>query len=534
MVDEQKAKNLSNRRSWNTTKTTNEEKKVDPSNPDTIPKFVDELPIPAVLSPKGRAARATYYEVEMKEAFHKFHDAFPLTRIWGYEGMYPGPTIEAFRNRPVCVKWMNKLPTSHFLPLDHTLHGVIDTSEVRTTVHLHGANVSPESDGHPDSWYTRDYEVRGKSFKKPIYRYKNNQQAATLWYHDHAVGITRLNVYAGLLGMYIIRDTLEPRLELPCGDYEIPVIIQDKSFNSDGSLFYPSDPPFPVAVSPSVVPAFIGNTIVVNGKVWPHLKVEPRKYRFRLLNASNTRTYVLRLSNDLPFYQIGSDGGLLGSPVQLDTLTLAPAERADIIIDFSKSRRRNIVLMNDDVDPNTSVVMQFRIVLPLKSRDTSKIPEVLYPVHPIKKELAEVDRYININGETDQYGRPMLLLENRMWQEPILEKPQLNTIEIWNFVNLTDFMHPIHVHLVQFQVLDRIPFDVDEYKATGEIVYTGDAIEPDDNEKGWKDVVRANAGEITRIIAHFNDFPGDYVLHCHILEHEDHDMMRPFKVMENK
>ncbi|GAB6085755.1 multicopper oxidase family protein [Alkaliphilus crotonatoxidans] len=504
--------------------------KVDPANPDTIPKFVDELTIPPVLKPRARVHSRSYYQIEMKAAMHRFHRCFPKTFIWGYGGISPGPTISTMRDEEVVVRWVNQLPLRHFLPIDRTLHSTMDTPEVRTVVHLHGAYIDSDSDGHPDAWFTRDLRTTGHKFVSNIYRYTNHQQAATLWYHDHTMGITRLNVYAGLAGFYLIRDRLEPRLKLPSGEYEIPLMIQDKSFNSDGSLFYPSQPPFPTPVNPSVVPAFLGNTIVVNGKVWPRLKVEPRRYRFRLLNASNTRSYTLKLSNDQDFYQIGTDGGLMSQPVSLKTLNLDPAERADIIIDFSRFRGQSIRLINDIDDPHTSQVMEFKVLLPLKGKDTSEIPNELYHIDPIMPQMATKERFLTLSGSTDRFGRPMLLLNNHMWHDPATEKPFLDSIEIWSFVNLTAFPHPMHLHLVQFQILDRIPFDVDHYNSTGEIKYTGAPIAPLESERGWKDVVRATAGQVTRIIAHFSQ-AGDYVWHCHILEHEDHDMMRPLQVV---
>lgn len=505
---------------------------VDPSDPSTIPKFIDELPIPSVLKPLETGEGLAYYEVTMDRAYHNFHKYFPRTLIWGYNGLYPGPTIETPRDQSVLVKWINNLPQNHFLPVDKTLHGTIDTPEVRTVVHLHGANVASDSDGHPDAWFTRGYVYKGSHFSTKVYKYTNHQHAALLWYHDHAIGITRLNVYAGLAGLYIIRDTLEQRLQLPCGKYEIPLVIQDKTFNKDGSLFYPSEPPFPVSVQPSVVPGFTGETIVVNGKVWPHLKVEPRKYRFRLLNASNSRAYTLALSNNEVFYQIGTDGGLMEKPVELTALNLLPAERADIIIDFSRFYHQNITLLNTaDTNENTSQVLQFKVISPLKSKDNSKLPDFMYPMMHLEERLAVRNRILPLNVNTDMYGRPMFLLDNKMWHDPVTEKPEIDTIEIWSIVNTGLFPHPVHLHLVQFQILDRRPFDVVHYRETGEIIYTGQAVKPADNEMGWKDIVRVTPGEVTRIISQFKDFTGDYVWHCHILEHEDYDMMRPMKVI---
>lgn len=506
---------------------------LNPADPNTIPKFVNRLTIPQIAKPLGKIDDKNYYEIEMIETKHYFHKLFPPTQVWAYNGMVPGPTFDIFRDQIINVKWANCLPLKHFLPVDHTLHGAVDTFSGRSVVHLHGANVEADSDGFPEAWFTRDYEFTGPAFTRKIYEYTNHQQGTTLWYHDHSLGITRLNVYAGLAGLYLIRDNLEKRLQLPSGEYEIPLLIQDKSFNQDGSLSYPDTPPFPVKVKPSVVPAFIGNTLAVNGKLWPSLSVEPRKYRFRILNASNTRAYNLSLSNSLSFYQIGTDGGLLDKPVRLSSFILEPAERIDIIIDFANLERQEITLLNADTDPNTSVVMQFKVDLPLKGRDASQIPKELYPMDNLDPRLARKTRDMTLSASTDEYGRPMLLLNNMMWQDPATEKPELDSIEVWNILNLTAFAHPIHVHLVQFRIIDRRPFDVQTYQREGKIVYTGPAELPEPYESGWKDTMRAEPGKANRIIMHFKEHSGDYVWHCHILEHEDHDMMRPMRVVKD-
>lgn len=507
--------------------------KVDPSKPDTIPKFIDALPIPNTAIPTNWAYQSAYYEISMEEAGHSFHRLFPLTRIWGYNGTYPGPTIEAIKDTSIYVKWINNLPSKHFLPIDHTLHGATDTPDVRTVVHLHGANVDPESDGYPEAWYTKDYIFTGPAFTRKVYEYTNHQQGATLWYHDHSMGTTRLNVYAGLTGFYLLRDQLERRLKLPKGCYEIPLLIQDKSFNSDGSLFYPDAPPFPVPVKPSITPGFLGNTIVVNGKVWPYLNVEPRKYRFRILNGSNRREYRLSLSNGSEFHQIGTDGGLLHHSAKISSFILNPAERIDVVIDFSKFKGEEITLLNLDTNPNLAVVMKFKVVLPLKSIDTTEVPEELYPFHGMDENMAQKTRDLSLDVSTDHYGRPMLLLNKRMWTDPATEKPELDSIEIWNLINPVNFAHPIHVHLVQFKILDRRPFDIQKYQTEGIIEYTGPAEPPLPFETGWKDVVRCDGAKVTRIIMHFKDHAGKFVWHCHFLEHEDHDMMRPLIVTKD-
>lgn len=512
-----------------------EPEKLDPSKPDTIPKFVDKLPVPEVLEPDKKGDGYAYYDIIMRRARHRFHRDFPLTEIWGYNGSYPGPTIETPKGQTVYVKWQNKLPSKHLLPVDKTIHGAINNPEVRTVVHVHGAEVAPDSDGHPDAWYTRDYITTGYKFSRKVYRYLNDQQGTTLWYHDHALGITRLNVYAGLAGFYIIHDDLEERLNIPKGQYDIPLLVQDKSFNPDGSLFYPAEPATPVeGVYPSIVPAFIGNTIVVNGKLWPYMEVEPRKYRFRILNGSNTVGFTFKLSNGHSFWQIGTDGGLIEEPVELQSFILEPAERIDLIIDFSQLEGETITLMTENQNPNTSNVMQFKVVLPLKEEDTTEIPKTLNHIMELNPAIANKTRQVSLDTTTDMHGRPLLLLNNLMWDDPATETPDYDSIEIWEIVNPTQFAHPIHLHLVQFQILDRRPFDVEYYRRTGKVRYfiNRRGEEPLPFERGWKDVVRAEPGKVTRIIAHFKHFAGDYVWHCHILEHEDYDMMRPLRVIK--
>ncbi|PPA69398.1 multicopper oxidase family protein [Jeotgalibacillus proteolyticus] len=516
------------------------ENRVNPSDPDNIPKFVDELEKPSVARPTCHRSypKNSYYELELKQAMHRFHKDFPLTKIWGYDGLIPGPTIEARKDKSTYVKFINRLPSKHFLPVDRTLHTASDSPEVRTVTHLHGANVFWESDGHPESWYTRGFKYTGPKFRRKVHEYTNHQPAATLWYHDHAMALTRLNVYAGLAGYYLLRDHLEDRLNLPKGDYEIPMIIQDRSFNEDGSLFYPSgpQPPFPpVPVNPSITVGHLGNTITVNGKVWPYLNVEPRKYRFRMLNASNRRGYVLRLSNSQQLIQIGTDGGFLSNSNPIDSVELLPAERTDLIIDFTNLQGQTITLMNDDTEfpgEHTSVVMEFRVSLPLKGDDTSSIPEELAPLMDLHTHHAHIKRDLPLTTTNDQYGRLMLMLNDRMYHDPATEKPSLDSIEIWNFINTTPIPHPIHIHLIQGKIIGRRPFDVDKYLNEG-VLEMGPLELPRDYETGWKDVFKADVGYVTSVIMHWKDFVGNYIWHCHFLEHEDHDMMRPITVIKD-
>ncbi|OEH94196.1 multicopper oxidase family protein [Bacillus solimangrovi] len=509
-----------------------------------LEKFVDPMPIMPILKPTAINNGIPYYEVTMLQCKQKLHRDLPPTKIWGYDGLFPGPTIAVWRNQKIEVLWKNELPRKHFLPIDTTVHGAEEWNpEVRTVVHLHGGATPSDSDGYPESWFTHGFEIVGPTFSRFVYCYPNDQPPTALWYHDHAMGITRLNIYAGLVGMYLIYDLHEQSLGLPKGPFEVPLVIQDRSFKPDGSLYYPRQPKPPVkGVDPSVLPDFFADTILVNGKVWPYFEVEPRKYRFRILNGSNARFYNLSLSSGQPFYQIGTDQGLLQQPVIVSELLLSPAERADIIIDFSEYPNQFIQLKNDaaspypqgdDVDPDTTAfVMEFRVTKPLSSKDDSIIPYFLTYIPKLTEKDASNNRNLTLVLRPDQYERNIHLLDGKLWTDPISEDPKLGSIETWTFINLTEASHPIHLHLVRFQVLDRQTFDVDYYKKTGKIRTTGPKRLPDLNERGLKDTVRADPGEITRIIVPFGPYSGRYVWHCHILEHEDYEMMRPYIVID--
>lgn len=510
-----------------------------------LEKFADELPIIETLKPQKKSDGSTYYEVTMKECFHKLHRDLPPTRLWGYNGLFPGPTIDVNQGESIYVKWMNDLPDKHFLPVDHTIHhseSGHQEPDVRTVVHLHGGETPPDSDGYPEAWFTRDFKETGPYFEKEVYHYPNKQRGALLWYHDHAMAATRLNVYAGLAGMYIIRERKEKQLKLPAGEYDVPLMILDRTLNDDGSLSYPSGPdnPSETLPTPSIVPFLCGNTILVNGKAWPYMEVEPRTYRFRILNASNTRTFTLSLNNGGRFIQIGSDGGLLPRSVRTQTISLAPAERYDVLIDFSAFDGEHIILTNGtgcggDVNPDTDAnVMQFRVTKPLKGEDTSRKPKYLSAMPDVTSKRIHNIRTLKLTNTQDKYGRPVLTLNNKRWHDPVTEAPKLGTTEIWSIINPTRGTHPIHLHLVSFQVLDRRPFDLERYNKFGDIVYTGPAVPPPPSEKGWKDTVQAHSGEVIRIAATFAPYSGRYVWHCHILEHEDYDMMRPMDVTDKQ
>ena len=438
--------------------------------------------------------------------------------MWGIGGSSPGITIEARANQPILIEWLNDLPAQHFLPIDHSIHGAEPSKpDVRTIFHVHGARVPPESDGYPENWFTPNHSL--------LNVYPNRQDAATLWYHDHTIGITRLNMLAGLFGLYLIRDDAEDALNLPAGKYEIPLILYDRSFRSDGQLYYP------VSTNPDRpwMPEFFGDAILANGTLFPFLDVEPRKYRVRLLNASNSRFVYLSLSNGHTLWQIGSDQGLLSAPVDLRRIALAPGERADVVINFREALGENITLHSDDYP-----ILQFRISGDAVT-DRSTLPPQLRRIDRIAEKEATATRPLTLEGSADPDDpttmfQPMLL-NGAHWNEPVSENPRLNSVEIWSLINVTDDSHPIHLHLVRFQILDRRSFDLFTYLNDRKLRFTGPPILPENDEAGWKDTVRAHPGMVTRIIIRFEGFAGRYVWHCHVLEHEDYEMMRPYEVL---
>jgi spore coat protein A, manganese oxidase len=496
-------------------------------NASSLAQFVDPLPIPEIIQPSGHrpspenpSVQLPYYCVAMRQFEAKIHRDLKPTRLWGYGSQSPGPTFETRGGRGLLVEWANELPEKHFLSIDHTIHGAeADKPEVRAVVHLHGAKAPPDSDGYPENWY-----VPGKS---ALYHYPNRQDAAMLWYHDHALGINRLNVFAGLLGAFFVRDEFEDALNLPRREYEIPLVIYDRIFDLEGQLNYPvsGDPKSPW------VPEVFGDAVLINGKLFPYLQVEPRKYRFRVLNGANGRFFHLTLvggpkQNALGFHQIGSDQGLLSAPVSLARLSLAPAERADLIVDFSGHGGENVILQNDNIN-----VMQFRVAAK-GLRDESALPQTLRPVPRISESTAIKTRALTLVEIDDLIQLPVrMLLNNAHWSMPVTETPVLDSTEIWELINVTDDAHPIHLHLVRFQILDRRPFNVGNYWAQGKPSYLGPAVPPEPGETGWKDTVRADPGMVTRIIVRFEGFTGRFVWHCHILEHEDNEMMRPYDVV---
>jgi spore coat protein A, manganese oxidase len=523
----------------------------------TLPSYVTPLSIPPIIRPHESG---NFAHIHMRSFQQKVHRDLPPTTMWGYNNSWPGPTFEVRRGQPLTVKWSNELPLKHFLPIDPTIHGAEEgVPEVRTVVHVHGAQVLPESDGYPDSWFTPDGKLGAVAGANPTH-YPNDQAATALWYHDHALGITRLNVYAGLAGFYLIRDDEEDALNLPSGAYEIPLMIQDRSFAADGTLLYP---PPQNGTHPMWMQEFFGQNVCVNGRATPYLEVEPRKYRFRMVNGSNSRFYHLTLvptdeagkptgkpTAAPPFRQIGTDGGLLPAPLTLHYLIISPGERFDLVIDFSEHKGMNLALINDAPAPYArggefvaTDVMLFKVTKPLAAKDTSSLPDMLVPWTPMDPSLAVRERNLALTEmDRPSDGYTMIgLLGQKHWGDPITEDPKAGSMEIWSFANTTGDVHPMHLHLVQFQVLNRQPFDIKAFAQNGKIVYTGRPMPAESNERpAWKDTVKTYSGLVTRVIAKFDlpagtpVKPGDefrYVWHCHVLEHEDNEMMRPYKIV---
>jgi len=315
---------------------------------------------------------------------------------------------------------------------------------------------------------------------------------------------------------------VERQLNLPEGKYEIPLVLFDRHLQPDGKLSYPvsSDPEHPWTSE------VLGEIPLVNGKIFPYLEVEPRKYRFRVLNGSNGRYYRISLAEGAELYQIGSDQGLLSAPVALTQVQLAPGERADLIVDFAPYRGKRLVLSDDAFD-----MMEFRVG-PSQVSDPSSLPVTLRRIPRIAESAAVRTRWLTLDEQAERTVRSMgMLLNNTPWHHPITEKPVLGTTEIWQLANMTEDVHPIHLHMVRFQILDRQPFDAFHYSTTRILHYTSPAVPPDPEEMGWKDTVRATGSSVTRIIVPFVGYPGRYVWHCHNLEHEDNEMMRPYEVV---
>lgn len=614
-----------------------------PLDPYTIPMFVNQLTGPppvyeptVILDGLGNVIRHEY-AIEMVESSQQvLPGGFLPTKVWGYGGLAkdavtgvslgyvsnsPGPSFEATKGLPIRVTWKNSIITPLQFAVDPTLHWAnpdnvpmptapfptfppgFPSAQVNPALvpHLHGLEVQSTSDGGPDAWWTAT-GIQGPGYStaipagsdQAVYDYPNINQATTLWYHDHALGITRLNVMSGLAGFYILRDPLDAVAPLlPTGKYDMPLVFQDRSFLTDGSFNFPS-----LGVSsshPYWVPEFFGDTIMVNGLVWPNMDVDQGVYRFRLLDGSNARFYTISFVANadttpqvIPFTQIASDGGYLMSPVPLNELTFAPGERAEILVDFSGLPAGTKVLLKNTanenfpfglpIDPNTvGKVMQFTVT-GTPGPAAPILPPSLNPTLPTYPTLpvATKTRIMTLIEVLDPLtGVPVeLVLDGQKWVAPAYEIALTGETEEWVIFNPTADSHPIHLHLVQFQVISRQPFDNPGYVAAWEALngppplmaptvtvptwasfITGPAVAPPAGEMGWKDTVMMHPDEVTTIRIRFapteapitgpgapaapgyNVYPFDpsvgpgYVWHCHILDHEDNEMMRPLMTM---
>ncbi len=492
--------------------------------PVILTPFVDALPVPAPLQPiTGTTGGSAHYEVTIRQVQQKLHRDLPTTTVWAYGSAFPGPVIEAGVGQPLTVKWINdlrdnsgQLRTNHYLAVDTCLHGPdTEGNKPRTVVHLHGGKVAQKDDGYPEETF-----LPGQSRTN---FYPNNQPAAMIWFHDHALGITRLNVYMGLAGLYILRDATENALGLPSGPYEIPLAIQDRKFRTNGSLYYPD----------AWEEHFFGDTFIVNGKVWPYLIVQRGKYRFRVVNGCTSRTCSLSLSSGATFHQIGTDTGMLVAPVPLNQVTLMPGERADLVVDFGPYPAGAEVLLTNSAPapfpgtPGVGVIPNvMKFIVTNVAGHTAALPATLRPLERLYETNAVKHREFLLRKTADACTGAKWLINDLHWGD-ITEFPVVGTTEVWSFINRSGVAHPMHLHLVLMQVLDRQAFTV----TNDMVVPNGPRVPPPPNEAGWKDTVQAGPNEITRVIARFDGTAGRYPYHCHIIEHEDHEMMRQFELV---
>ena len=579
-----------------------------------LTQFMSPLPVPLKARPVRTNALyhvpaapwLTYtnvpeYDMPMRSIMHKFHPDLPAVEVWGYNGTYPGPTFDVQVNQPILVNWINNLPALYPIwnPANLNYHGVYDQS-VRTTVHLHGGASLARYDGYP----TNTFGV-GEADQYFYGNWELGHTGQTLWYHDHAVGLTGNNVYAGLAGYYYLRNpSFETNLNLPSGNYEVPLVLQDRDIQTNCA---------PASLSQGASPWH--SLAVVNGKVTPYLEVEPRKYRFRILNGAGARTFGLFLrttdtnglknnTNVVPpqYTVIGTEDGFLKHATNLDSSTdgnglfLMPGERIDVVIDFSKHAKTNLTVItkgangNPSFAPKLTNLMQFRVTLPLSSPDTSAIPATNFVNdwvetatmfgQAVSTQTVQLD--LNLPGLyagppfIPGGSYPFALLNLKFFSDPTTEMPHAGDTEVWNFVNLSSDAHPMHVHLLDFRIGDRIRFGGYFTNANGGIdltkvptmvtQYNKDRTNgvlkdisyylsnnPDDNfpiqpfEDGPKDTVRVGPYTLTQVVMKWptnsiyystasgsslgDDTFGRYIYHCHILDHEDNDMMRPLTLL---
>jgi len=538
-----------------------------------------------VLDMQGGGTAALW----VRNARHRFQEQMELTDTLAYQQAgssrsYLAPVIVARKGTPFELTVHNKAgrhPLAFAIDSQLVPAGSNDAQRPRTSLHLHGGNTDPKSDGGPEESFGP-----GTSY---TYHYENRQEAAGLWFHDHALGITRLNVYAGLAGGYLLRDAGGSGIDtgdgthLPPPPYEVPLVIQDRMFNPDGSFAYPPNPDLrdPGGSPRPWAPEFFGDVATVNGKCWPNLDVSQGKYRFRMFNGSNARFYDFKFvaaGGAMPFFQIGTDGGLLNAPVRLNRLLLGPGERADVVVDFAGLKPGTLVVLANSARvpyPNGPAsiqqgglplpqIMQFTVLS--RTGYTVPLPGRLRPrpITSLANLPTAATRHMALVEVANAAGVPLMaLLNNRRFESEDILTVRSDSLEEWELINTTGDAHPIHLHFTQFQLRDRQKFDVDRYlAATGYVDAATGLVEPGRgsavppgpfligrpkeapaNEQGWKDTVVAMPGEVTRIRVPFgagaaggaplaigSSFTGEYVWHCHILEHEDNDMMQRYLI----
>lgn len=450
--------------------------------------FTRALPVPTVLTPVRTDETTDYFEITQRPATAEILPGLQ-TEIWGYDGTFPGPTLVSRRGRRTVVRHRNELP-------------------VPVSVHLHGGVTAPEHDGYP----TDLIQLAGSR----DYVYDIDQPAATLWYHDHRMDFTGPQVYRGLAGFHLITDDVEDALGLPSGNHDVPLMITDRSFTEDGSFSYPSVDPSLMGtpgVTEDYMSGVLGDCILVNGAPWPVLEVSDTRYRFRLLNASNARRYRLRLDNGPALLQIGSDQGLLSSPVEHDEIEIAQGERFDVIVDFAGHEVGDeITLVNEHGDDGTDLVMRF--IVTRTEEDTSLIPDALTDVEMLSADEVTVRReFVFQRGGAEAHGMTLWTVNGEPFSEDtIAARPVLGSTELWT-IRAQNVEHPFHIHLAPFQVVGRDGND-----------------DPGEFNQGWKDTVNLDNGGRVELLIRFDGYRGKYVFHCHNLEHEDMMMMANFDV----
>jgi spore coat protein A, manganese oxidase len=457
--------------------------------------FTVPFATPPVLQPVFQDAETAYYDIVQQQVKREIIPGLQTT-IWGYNGTTPGPTIVNQRGQKAVVRQANALPGVH--------------PELRynvwTSTHLHGSCSLPEYDG-----YASDITGPGQ-FKD--YRYPNIQDARTLWYHDHGVHITAENAYMGLAAQYILHDRHELSLPIPHGQYDIPFVLKDAMFQQNGDL----------VIDNNSESGIYGDVILVNGRPWPLMQVEPRKYRFRFLNASVSRSYNLSLNTGEALTVIGTDGGLMPHPQPNGNLRIGVAERYEVIIDFSKYAPGTRVELHNDSPPNnidfdtTSNVMAFEVGSTVSTFANNEIPQDLNPNMAVMG-LTEADA-VRTRRFTFQRDNGHWTINGHTWEDVVnsdyeftLANPGFEEVEIWELENKSGgWHHPVHIHLVDFKVLSR------------------NGQPPETWERGPKDVVFVGENDLIRLVMRFENQRGKYMMHCHNLVHEDHDMMGQFEV----